>query len=682
MILQNDLIRVELGDETGGFRSLKDLRLDREWVCAPDRSLLFRLMVPDGERECEHVDSDVPAVVPGGSSCVLTFARNGISMQAFLELDGDALVCRLQIVNDGPAPVEEIMFPYVRGLAPVEKACITWPHFHFRRIDDVFGRGLGGDHHSWNEMAQKYVGRYPHWLTTAWCDYGNDSSGIALEGRHKDFSIMDFCLHKVVEKHFDPVRRSLDLYTVHPHRVAPGETFTTPPVRIRLHEGDWHTVADEHRGWLDTWIGKPERPAQFAESIGWHFYFMKHQDGLEVNSYADLPRMAKSALAAGCRYLMVFGWQTGGHDNNYMYRYVPNDSWGGEAALKAALEECRQLGVQVIPFFNGTLANTQMPEHREYGYRWEAITRAGHPYYAGDWARNNFDAPSRNRSMLHHEVCFCEEYRPHFLDAVTRIVKDYGFGNTQLDQIAEKMFVCYNPSHGHGAPDRAFVDGLAALLPGVRKIVRDANPDGVIVGEGFNDFVNQWCDSSWTWRGLFDFPEAVLFSLPWLFASCEIDALEYGDANRAFAYKLQLDMKIDGGDGNISDYPEFCSFIKSHAELRSRVAPYYVYADFRDEENLAVRKPSGVFAKTYLNRNEGKVGVVIAETAGKPADVEFAHTWPTDERAARVWSSQGEMSQITVEGVVRMELRPFEVLVVCLDGVRTRHLPNVRKDLS
>jgi hypothetical protein len=652
MILENDLIRVQLDDRTGGIVSLTDKRTGHDWIGAPDRNLLFRLMVPQGDRECEHVENVDASIQGNGARCVLTFSAQNIDAEAVLELEGDAVLCRLRIRNNGTAPVEEVMFPYVRGLAPVAEAEITWPHFHYRKIRDPFGNGFGGDHHSWNEMAQKLVGRYPFWLTTAWCEYGNADNGISIEGRHTDFSIMDFHLHKVVEKKLSPVRRSLDMATVHPRRVACGESYETSLVRIRLHRGDWHAVADDHRKWLETWVRKPDRPKEFAEAIGWHFYFMKHQDGLEINTYDDLPRMAESALSAGCRYLMVFGWQTGGHDNNYMYRYIPNESWGGAESLKRALDECRRLGVEVIPFYNGTLANTELPEHKEFGYKWEAKTRTGHPYYAGDWARNNFDAVSRNRSMLHHEVCLCEDYYPYFLATMKRIIQDYGFRNTQLDQIAEKLFVCYNPEHGHSSPDRAFVDGLQVLLPRVC--------------EGINDFAGQWCDSAWTWRGLFDYPEPVLYSIPWLFASVEVDAMEYGDVNRAFAYKLHLDMKIDGGDGNVGDYPEFARFIKERAELRRRVAAYYVYGDFRDETHLTLEKSAGVFVKVFHNGPDAKVGIVAAETRGQNATAVIKSAWKGKPSAAVV-SSRGSTETLDTASPWSLSLEPFEVRVVCLD---------------
>jgi len=680
MILENDMLRVQLDAKTGGFSSIYDKALAVDYVLANDRALLFRAMIPGPDNPSRHVDSGaVVSLASNGTQATISFETDEIRAEAKLELDGRAILARLQVENKGEAPVEEILFPCIRGLAPMEDAAIVWPCFWYRRVERVFAtkasglpHGLGGDHKTWNELGQKVIARYPAHLASAWADYGNGHRGITLEGRHTDFSIMDFFFHKVLEKDFapdapDPVRRTMDMTISHPRRILRGETWESPPVRILVHEGDWHVPAEEHRAWLETWVQKPDRPKKFAEAIGWHFYFMKHQDGHVVNNYDALPEMARAALEAGCPYLMVFGWQEGGHDNNYFYRYFPNGAWGGEQALQQALKNVRALGVEVIPFFNGTLANIEMPEHRTFGRRWEAKTREGHPYYAGDWARHNFDAPTRNRSMLHHEIAPCREHRAYFLDTVRRIVSQYGFGNLQLDQISEKMFVDYNEDHIETTPDRVYVDGLAALLPRVREIVRQENPDGVMVSEVLNDFTGQWCDSSWDWAILMPFPEPILYTLPWLFASHEIDALEYGEVNKAFAYRMHLDMKIDGGDSPVSRYPRFAAHIRRLAELRRRVAPYYVYADFRDQEHLAGEFPGNVLVKTFVNRSTRKAGIVIAEVEGNDARVLVHHTWHTTGAAFTVDSNRNEAYSLPASDRLSFDLQPFDVIVVCLD---------------
>lgn len=480
---------------------------------------------------------------------------------------------------------------------------------------------------------------------------------------------MDFFAHKVVEKTRDPVRRTLDLVTTHPRRVRPGETYVSSPVRIFVHQGGWHAVADAHRQWLEGWIRKPDRPEKFAKAVGWHFFFMKHQDGVVCHTYEDLPRMAQAALDAGCPYLLVFGWQTGGHDNNYFYRYVPNEDWGGVDALRRGIEQCRAMGVEIMPFFNGTLANVQMPEHKQFGHRWEAKTRVGHPYYAGDWARHNFDALTRNRAMLHTEIALCKDQVPYFLASIKRVIQDYGFRNTQLDQIAEKMLVDYDETHVTTTPDRVYVDGIAELLPGIRKLIREVNPEGVMISEGLNEYVGQWCDSSWDWTILFPFPEPILYSLPWLMASHEIDALEYDEVNRAFAYKMHLDIKIDGGDAPVTKYPAFARHIRANAELRRRVADYYCLADFRDEEGLAFEVPSGVLVKAYVNRGKGKLGVVVAETAGRACETNVRIHWKPACSEVVVDSNIRTRETMPLADSLTLPIQPYEVRVVCLDVV-------------
>lgn len=664
LLLENDVLRVQLDARTGGFLSIHD-KLDKyEYLHCPDRTLLFRLMVPEAEEHFRHLDSAAPEVEISKDTAILKYHIEGIEAVVSLRLEGGAIDAQLEIINSSGLTIEEVMFPWVRGIAPIPSGELILPCFWRRKFEDVFGKDLGGDHITWNEWTQKFVARYPAYLTTAWCDYGNRDHGIALEGRHRDFSILDLFVHKVVEKTLDPVRRSLDLCAVYPRRVKPGETYSAPPSRIFVHQGDWHVVADAHREWTETWLKNPARPAKFAESIGWHFYFMKHQDGLVLGKYSDLPAMARASLDAGCPYLLLFGWQTGGHDNNYFYRYFANESWGGASALRAAIDECRAMGAELMPFFNGTLANVEMPEHKEFGHRWEAKTRTGHSYYAGDWARHNFDALTRNRAMLHTEIAFCKEQRVYFLEIVRRMVQEYGFGNLQLDQISEKMFVDYAEDHIETTPDRVFVDGLRELLEKTRRIIREAHPDGVMISEALNEYTGQWCDSSWDWNILLPFPEPILYSLPWLMASHEIDALEYGEANKAFAYKMHFDMKIDGGDAPITKYPDFARHVKSLAELKRRSTGCYVYADFRDREGIEYEAPDGVLVKVYKNRATQEAGIVIAETDGKPATTAVSLKQAFQKPFNALDSNQRPLEEIISGSTYKIELRPHEVRVL------------------
>jgi hypothetical protein len=269
--------------------------------------------------------------------------------------------------------------------------------------------------------------------------------------------------------------------------------------------------------------------------------------------------------------------------------------------------------------------------------------------------------------MLHHEICPCDDYKPYFLKTALRIVQEYGFGNLQLDQISEKMLACYNELHHHVRPDRAYVDGLAELLPKTQAAIRELNPDGVIIGEWINDFTAQWLDGSWSWRQT-DFPEPVLYTLPWVMMSHEIDALEYNEANKAFAYKLFLDMKIDGGDSPVTKYPRFAAHIKSLAGLRCRVLDYYVFADFRDEEGIKLIQPGKVMAKVFHNSTTRKTGIVLAEFGGENVEVVLKSQWKPKTGAIHIESSASQSTAVAPADELRMKLEPYEIRVLCVDG--------------
>jgi hypothetical protein len=250
---------------------------------------------------------------------------------------------------------------------------------------------------------------------------------------------------------------------------------------------------------------------------------------------------------------------------------------------------------------------------------------------------------------------------------VKRIVQDYGFGNLQLDQISEKMFVDYNEDHITTTPDRVYVDGLMVLLSEVRRLIREVNPEGVMISEVLNDFTGQWCDSSWDWNILLPFPEPILYTLPWLMASHEVDANEFDEVNKAFAYKMHLDMKIDGGDAPIDKYPDFAKHVKSLAELRSRVAAYYVYADFRDQEQVEVEAPEGVLVKVYENLATEKMGIVLAETAGEASEALLTPKRNIRGSSVLVDSNQRPVENLSLASDLRIGLRPHEVRVLQAD---------------
>ena len=432
-----------------------------------------------------------------------------------------------------------------------------------------------------------------------------------------------------------------------------GESWKSCEFIFSVHDGDWHVVADRHRKWLEKFIMKPDVCDAFRNSLGWTFYFMKHQDGTIVRRYGDLEKIAVDTVEAGLKYSMIFGWQQKGHDNYYSFGYYPNEEWGGKAALKTNLEAARKIGCEIIPFFNGTLLDVKTAEYTEYGHRWPVIGRTGNPYSGGDASRTIFDIPFRNAAIFTGI-----EASKWFLESVRRIVSDYEFNNIQLDQIGHKSYACYDKAHGHARPEKAFTDELKALLLNVRRLVRSSSKNSVVISEGFSDVVSQFCDASWNWQQM-ENPEVVRYSLPWILYSHETDALEYGKVNDCFAHGLLLDLKIDGGDGSIGSYPKFRDHVKALAELKPK-SKSYVYGDFRDEEGIEYTRNDGIIMKSYSHATEGWA-VVAANTT--PTEKRADFTCNLFQGQANSYYSYGASSLEKMNGVKKLNLKPYEVVI-------------------
>jgi len=669
MILENADVRVAIDPLTGGFASIHNKRLAKELVSKGTPTRLFRIIAPDGPMLCRHLDSEAPQMSQEAGAVTLRFETSDLRATARLSLDGLAIVATLEITNTGRLAFEELQFPCLLGLSPIEGARYTVPSFG-KRSFDPFGPQFGGDHRNAEQYMHKLASRYPGRMVTAWSDYSSPAHGVGLEARHTDFSLVDFFVAKTIDKKTKPFARSLDLSATFPRRLAPGETWQSPPMRIFLHEGDWRATADAHREWVASWIVKPERIAKFVESVGWHYFFLKHQDGSSRFSYADLPRMAEASLSAGCPYLLLFGWHEGGHDNHYFYRYVPNREWGGEEGLRAAVARAKELGAELIPFFNGTLANVNMPEHQAFGHRWEVRSRENAPNHAGDWTGFTVDGPGTDRERMHHEICPCAEQQEYFLETMRRIVRDYGFGNIQLDQISIKNFPCYNDSHGHSHPDRAPIDGFARLLDETRAFVRRECPGGMLLAECTNEFTGQWTDGAWTWDFLEDV-DPILYSAPWLLTSTSIDAEEYAEANRAFTHKIMFDLRIKGGDELITEYPEFADHVRRLASLKRRVAPYFAWADFRGREGIVAlegENADAIVAVSYRTQDGAKSCIALAEKNGAAARASLTLAWKSRDDTVRIESSHAETARASANGPIAITLAPYEAQVICLDG--------------
>lgn len=622
-------------DSNAAITAIRDKRNGREYIENHSFQNGWRLMLPDETWDGRYADGKAQRnclVISGTDTIKYIFSsitaadrkQVNVELTIIYRLEKDELHAKYKINNlDDQAFPSHIMFPVIRGIGKKEKGMkLVMPEqspFGDTRVEDPFSYG-DGNHKDWVRGCNRKNARYPLQLATAWMDYSDMAGGITLEQRSPEFSVCDFGFERIIRKgrrrkaeNEDFLQFAIQSYP----NVRWGEEAESPDYVIEIHENNWQVPALRHREWLKKHVRLPVLPETMKRSIGWHFYFMKQQDGTVYFQYRDLPDMAEAAVSAGLGYMMVFGWYPAGHDNDYPFGYFVNEEWGGEQELHRQLEKCCRTGCSVIPFFNGTLLDISLDEYRQYAHRWPVLGRTQKPYCGTEFSRANHDMgfsnaciPTSTRNMTLLDVCITsEEVQKWWRETVTRIVRDYHFHNIQLDQIAHKSYVCYAPHHKHRRPETAWTDELGKLLSMVRQIVKE-DQEGVVIGEGMTDLTMQYCDAFWNWHQAFNRPEIIRYSIPWMNYSHEIDANEYDAANICFAERILMDLKIEGGIAKVTDYPEFTAHLKRLAELKKRLGRAYIDGEYFLQDGLKVECSEGILVRIY--RCEAETAIVIA----------------------------------------------------------------------
>ncbi len=660
-IIQNNMISVEF-DRKGSITCISDKRTDRKYISQYIFSGLFRIVSPLGNWQGRHADSkDQEDIVfnrindreieiiyrnirfaPRKVDFDFNFSSSGVSVKnkdkmsdaedikcvVNFKLDGEDIISQIQVENRCENEISDVFFPILSGFgAETKDMDITWPvqtQINKRIISKPY-ENLGGDNHKeWFHEKRFIHARYPLELTSAWMDFADKNGGISLDVRSKEPQIFDLCIEKVIAKNPDSrndnakaLFMSLEYYP----DIKKDFVWKSPKTIIKVHNKDWHKVARSHRQWLETVMEKPETPLDFKTGLGWHFYLMKLQDGSEIRDFNDLPAMAKASLDAGINNIMLFGLYNNGHDNDYEMSYIPNEEWGGSEYFTKQVEKVKKMGVNVIPFFNGTLMDSRLLEKSPKLLDMCVQGRTGSRYGGQDWSRPGFDFPQTSykgytmtRNNMNYEVCITGiEGRKWFKDTVKRLSEEYKTGNIQLDQLAHKSHVCYDKDHGHKSPSTAYTEDLKTLLSEIRSDLRKYNPNGLVIGEGFSDLTASFCDGFWNWNQM-DNPHVVRYSVPWMLFSSQIDALDYGEANFAFVNGLLFDLKIEGGVGILSDFPKFQAHLKKLATIKIELINSFATGEFEDEDGIKISGSEHVVAKKYINKYTGKGCVVFGNT--------------------------------------------------------------------
>jgi hypothetical protein len=252
------------------------------------------------------------------------------------------------------------------------------------------------------------------------------------------------------------------------------------------------------------------------------------------------------------------------------------------------------------------------------------------------------------------------------LSLVRRFVEDYHFSGYEMDQ-AYKFFLSYRGAAQGGQPALRYSQGYADYFTRAQELVKKNDPNGIIVGEGYSDFLDQYVDSSWVFEGgPLDVTQQNMlrYSLPWITVPVRAMVKNLGHANQAFMMNSPLDIFDD-----LTDYPDYANHLQQLHHLKTQTSHYFYRGEFSDIEGFSMpdTPPKEVMVKSYRDPADKFLALVAVNTSGKPQATTLRPDATFAAREVRQYDLEGKMQTLRPAPEVRLNLSAFDVKILVFE---------------
>ena len=276
-----------------------------------------------------------------------------------------------------------------------------------------------------------------------------------------------------------------------------GETWECGANVIAPYTGTWHVASRIYRKWVDTWWDHRKTPGWVYGMKSWQRVIFKHQYGETLFTYKDLNgKVDEAGQSVGCNALFLFGWWAEGMDHGNP-DYSPDESQGGDAALKEEIARYQANGNHLLLYYNGKLidresrfyrsgAGPRVCRHDNTGSEiLERYKFTGQGTWLGEYDQRTF-AVATMMDPEWNEVLMGLQDRAHELGAHSVFFDQLGY--------IERESTNWDTSREYPVPDVFGIRKRAECLKLLRDRYADIDPDFALGAEGTVDALAQYCD--------------------------------------------------------------------------------------------------------------------------------------------------------------------------------------------
>lgn len=606
--LCNNFIEVNF-NSNGELSSLKS-QTQIELIC---ENALWSLCLETNEcQEIELVPATAPEIICSDNlECVLKFAQAfdhagnsyDIPVEITAKLDGNKLLLSISLTNNEEnCTVRECRFPIIK-LSP-EAENFAWRnsqragtvHPSICKWKEAKLAATPG-YQGLDELFKREILHYPGKMATtnSFIISGQDT-GLYFGSHDTTFQTT---LHVAQANVAD---KSVEMMMVKLPFLRSGKTFRCDNFILAPYLGSWHHGADIYREFLLKNIEMPQTPEKLKFFTGWERIIMRTQYGENLFTYDNLPAVAQELKECGIDALFIFGWHSGGHDNDYP-NYCVSESLGGFDKFKKAIAEVQKLGVQVNLYSNGQLIDKTSQFYRSgVGQNCSIHDIRGNEELQrwGFSGRGIYNSYFGGRSLA--RACPCAEPMTSKLMEFIDLAAELGADGVFFDQLGSGDPICFNPHHGHEVP---FTRIMAARRDMLKNLRNYAHSKGLTIGiehasditAGCVDYIHSMPGGAAVNGKIIDgikpFIPTDFDYFHYIFPEAQISNREIRDdndierrVNRMLLFNLQCDVEIKRCRATIGTTPHYKKYLTEALQFKKRNRQYLEGGKFRSDADI------------------------------------------------------------------------------------------------
>ncbi len=458
------------------------------------------------------------------------------------------------------------------------------------------------------------------------------------------------------------------LEAVHVPYAYPGTSTRLPDVALVAFDGGWQAGAEVYRARRSTWSTPAVPPAWAAGPDAWmQLHVNSPEDELRL-PFERLPEIARSCASHGVRTIQLVGWNEGGQDRNNP-NHTPDPRLGGAEALRAAIEECRRVGVRVVLFAKFTWADRTTERYRTDLVDQSIKDPYGDPYVFEGFTYNTVSQMLGISIRPLVPMCFASDRYREICDLDAAVIVDLGADGMLFDECLHHgpALVCFDTTHGHRPGHSAFSHDLA-LIEGFADYARTVNPDFLYAGEACYD--GQFEVYPFSYHRSYELDHLPLTRLLHPKAQLMTAITGFNERNlvgQALVRRYLLSYEPYHFKGRLEDFPATIAYGRSMDALRTTWREWFWDGDYRDEVGASVRTSDGAnhhpFA-VYAPAPGGHLGLAVANHSDVPQVLTVAVDGSDEQLVAHLMDGEGWIPCHREAGGARLELPPSSAAIL------------------